>query len=114
MRKALVEVNLRPSLNQGIFGRPDFVFRRARVAVFCDSHFWHGYRWKTRQKELRRNRSFWIAKIESNMRRDKIVTRSLRRQGWTVIRFWEHDILESPLQCARQIKLTIMQEEIKQ
>lgn len=104
MDSALRRENLKPARHPRMFGRPDFIFRRARVAVFCDSHFWHGYNWKVKQKEIRRNRSFWVPKILSNMRRDRVVSHRLRREGWTVLRFWEHQILRSPDRCAARVK----------
>ncbi|MEI6784217.1 MAG: DNA mismatch endonuclease Vsr [Verrucomicrobiota bacterium] len=74
-------------------GRPDFVLVAQRIAVFCDSNFWHGYRWGKRfQATLKKNRTFWIRKIEANRRRDRRVNRRLRSLGWTVLRFWEHEI----------------------
>ncbi|MDZ4403015.1 very short patch repair endonuclease [Prosthecobacter sp.] len=67
--------------------RPDFVFRRERVAVFVDGCFWHACpRHATRPKQ---NRKFWDAKIERNQKRDLLVTRELRKAGWTVLRLWE-------------------------
>lgn len=72
-------------------GRPDFVFRAHKVAVFVDSCFWHGCRWHCRMPAS--NRRYWNAKIEHNRARDKQVTAKLRRQGWLVIRVWEHSLV---------------------
>lgn len=84
---------------QPLFGKPDFVFRRERVAVFVDGCFWHGCP-KPKHAPLPRNRAeWWAAKLARNRKRDLIVTRTLRRQGWTVIRIWECDL--APKQCAR-------------
>jgi DNA mismatch endonuclease, patch repair protein len=67
--------------------RPDFVFRRERVAVFVDGCFWHGCpRHATRPKQ---NRQFWDEKIARNQKRDRLVTRELKKAGWTVLRLWE-------------------------
>lgn len=67
--------------------RPDFVFRRERVAVFVDGCFWHGCpRHATRPRQ---NRPFWDAKLNRNKERDRAVTRGLSRAGWTVLRVWE-------------------------
>ena len=107
MEAALRRRRMKPIRHPKMFGRPDFAFPRAKVAVFCDSHFWHGYNWKMKQKELRRNRSFWVQKILSNMRRDRFVNRRLRKEGWTVLRFWEHQILRSPDGCAARIRKAI-------
>ncbi len=67
--------------------RPDFVFRAQRVAVFVDGCFWHGC--PTHGTRPRQNRKFWDEKIARNRQRDRLVTRQLRKQGWTVLRLWE-------------------------
>lgn len=113
MESALRSVGLKPTKHAKLPGRPDFAFRRAKVAVFCDSHFWHGYKWRTRNKELKRNRDFWLSKIESNMRRDRFVNRELRKDGWIVLRFWEHQILRSPRGCASRVKQAVLNARTK-
>lgn len=77
-----------------MLGRPDFVFRFARLVVFVDGDFWHGRRFQERRQRLQRghNASYWIAKIASNKARDRRVTATLRREGWLVIRLWESDV----------------------
>lgn len=107
MEAALRRRKLRPLKHPKMLGRPDFAFPRSKVAVFCDSHFWHGYNWKTKQKELHRNRSFWVPKILGNMRRDRLVNRCLMKEGWTVLRFWEHQILRYPDSCVAEIRKAI-------
>ncbi|MGV3663839.1 MAG: very short patch repair endonuclease [Prosthecobacter sp.] len=67
--------------------RPDFVFRRQRVAVFVDGCYWHGC--PVHYRRPKGNRKFWDAKILRNQTRDRLVTRELRRAGWTVLRLWE-------------------------
>lgn len=68
--------------------RPDFVFRERRVAVFVDGCFWHACpRHGTKPKD---HAAFWRRKLEANVARDRRVTRALRRDGWTVVRIWEH------------------------
>ena len=74
--------------NLALPGRPDFAFRRERVAVFVDGCFWHGCpKHFTRPKS---SRKFWDEKIARNKARDAKVNRELRRVGWSVIRIWEH------------------------
>lgn len=73
-------------------GKPDIVFRVAKVAIFCDGEFWHGKNWMVRQKDLHGNRAFWVAKIERNRARDRAVNAALRETGWTVLRFWGNTI----------------------
>lgn len=81
-------------------GRPDFVFRRARVAVFVDGDFWHGWRFPAWRLKLSEE---WEAKIEANRRRDARNHARLRRSGWTVVRIWEHQIERDPQACLRRI-----------
>jgi len=73
-----------------IFGKPDFVFRRKKVAVFIDSDFWHGH--PKRCIMPKSNISYWEDKIKRNRRRDKTVNKQLKSLGWQVIRIWEHEI----------------------
>jgi DNA mismatch endonuclease (patch repair protein) len=86
-------------------GNPDIVFQRERVAVFCDGDFWHGRDWSRRATRLRAgtNATYWLEKIRSNIRRDRRIDRELERDGWTVIRLWETDILKNARTCAARI-----------
>ena len=86
-----------------VFGRPDFVVEK-KVIVFCDGDFWHGYQYDKKKKPPKK---FWRDKIERNMERDRKVSRTLRRDGWSVIRIWEHDIEKRPAACLRRIKKII-------
>lgn len=70
--------------------RPDFIFRKVRVAVFVDGEFWHGH--PTRAKIPITRREWWLAKIEGNRKRDRHQSRMLRREGWTVVRIWQHEL----------------------
>jgi DNA mismatch endonuclease (patch repair protein) len=81
-------------------GRPDFVFRDRRVVVFVDGDFWHGWRfpvWRDKLSEA------WEAKIEANRRRDARNFRRLRRQGWKVVRIWEHQLDADPQVCLQRV-----------
>lgn len=71
-------------------GRPDFVFREAKVAVFVDGCFWHGCPSCGRLPKTRQ--AFWRTKIAANVLRDKRDNRKLRQLGWTVVRIWEHEL----------------------
>jgi len=94
-----------------VFGKPDFSWTEQKVAIFCDSAFWHGYRWgKIFKNSFKVRKKFWISKIESNIKRDKKVTKELRKDGWTVLRFWEHQIRNSPTFCVRKIRDAISAE----
>ena len=76
--------------SQKVFGKPDFIFRRARLAFFVDGCFWHGCpKHATKPKN---NREFWRQKFLRNKNRDMLVTRTLRRAGWRVLRVWEHEL----------------------
>ena len=73
-----------------LIGSPDFVFPGKRVAVFVDGCFWHGHPRKCRIPQA--NREYWIEKISRNVKRDKLVSRILRKKGWKVIRIWEDSV----------------------
>lgn len=75
---------------RGLIGRPDFVFPKEKLAVFVDGCFWHGCKKHRTIPATRKN--FWLSKIGGNQRRDKRVNRLLRRKGWEIVRFWEHDL----------------------
>ena len=76
--------------SQPVFGKPDFVFPKLKLAIFVDGCFWHGCpKHATKPKN---NRTFWRRKFSANKARDQIVTRTLRRAGWRVLRVWEHEL----------------------
>ena len=113
MEGLLRKLGLKPTRHPKIFGHPDFAFPHAKVAIFCDSHFWHGYDWKTKKEEIKRNRAFWIRKIENNIRRDHLVTRRLKKDGWIVLRFWEHQIRREPGRCCERVEKAFTKGEYK-
>lgn len=101
LRKELWRRGLRYRKNvTDIFGKPDLVFKSKKVAVFCDSEFWHGYNWEERKKDFKSHQEFWIPKIERNIQRDIEVTRELQKQGWKVLRFWGNEIKKDVSGCA--------------
>lgn len=71
-------------------GKPDIVFAKYKLCVFIDSDFWHGWQYP-RWKHLLKN-DFWREKIEKNRKRDLLITQYLKRDGWKVLRIWEHEI----------------------
>ena len=85
---------------KAVTGKPDFVFLSPKVAVFCDSEFWHGKDWAQKKKEIKSNQEFWYQKIEGNIARDREVNRMLAEQGWLVLRFWGKEILKDTSGCA--------------
>ena len=108
LRKELWARGLRYRKNVNrIYGKPDIVFIGKKVAVFCDSEFWHGYNWEERKKDFKSHQEFWIPKIERNMERDAEVTAKLESEGWTVIRFWGNEIKKNTAQCADIIEKAV-------
>src|SRR5207249_4773583 len=87
-------------------GKPDIVFPSAKVIVFCDGDFWHGRNWPVLKRKLAigSNASYWRAKIASNIKRDRLRTASLKRDGWIVIRLWESDIKRDPFAAAAIVR----------
>ena len=101
LRKELWSRGLRYRKNvKTIPGKPDIVFIGKKIAVFCDSEFWHGFDWDNRKQEIKTNREYWIPKIERNMERDSEVNSILAQDGWVVIRFWGKQIQKDVCHCA--------------
>ena len=91
-----------------IFGKPDFVLRSSKTAIFCDGDFWHGFNIKMNPRlDVKKNRGFWIRKIRSNITRDSKVNEILASSGWKVVRLWEHDIKAEPTKCGEIILATV-------
>lgn len=101
----LTRLGLEPELHvSGLPGRPDFVLRDQRIAIFVDGDFWHGWRfpkWRLKLSER------WEQKIEANRRRDRRNHAYLRRQGWKVLRIWEHQIADEPERIATRLQLVL-------
>ncbi len=87
-------------------GRPDIVLTKYRIAIFCDSEFFHGKDWEHLEDRLRTgsNPDFWISKIRRNMQRDEKNNMELRHLGWRVIRFWGNDIKKNTEKCLEDIE----------
>jgi DNA mismatch endonuclease (patch repair protein) len=97
LRKALFARGYRYRKNcTDVFGHPDIVFSKLKIAVFCDSEFWHGYDWEQRKFDFKSHTDFWIPKIERNMERDREVNERLTADGYAVLRF-----------CGKQIQANI-------
>lgn len=94
--------------NKTVYGKPDFTFKKIKLAIFVDGEFWHGYNWEERKSDLKSNRDFWIPKIERNMERDKEVNETLKKQGWTVLRFWGNEIKKDFENCISKIEDSIL------
>ena len=108
LRKELWSRGIRYRKNvKSVFGHPDLAFIGKKVAVFCDSEFWHGFDWENRKNDIKTRREFWISKIERNIMRDREVTEELQRQGWIVLRFWGKEIKKNTAHCADIIEHTL-------
>lgn len=90
------------SSGKNLFGNPDFILKNKKIAIFCDGDFWHGY--KDRYLNIKKNSLFWRAKIARNIQRDKDVKRYLSKEGWQILRFWEHQIKEQPEVCIYKLR----------
>ena len=108
LRRALWKAGFRYRKNvRSVFGCPDLVFKKLKIAVFCDSEFWHGYDWENRKNDFKSNREFWIPKIERNIARDIEVNEKLKSEGWTVLRFFGREIKKDVDACVKIISDTI-------
>lgn len=108
LQKELWHRGLRYRKNaKNIYGQPDIVFIGKKIAVFCDSEFFHGFDWENKNLEIKSNRDFWIPKIEKNIQRDQEVNEKLSAEGWIVLRFWGHQIKKNLLQCADEIEQAV-------
>lgn len=93
VRSAVHRLGYRFRLGTGITlpGKPDIVLPKYRIVLFVHGCFWHrhagcrfAYTPKSRLK-------FWEKKFDANVRRDAVVRRQLRSQGWRVVEVWECD-----------------------
>ncbi len=108
LRKELWKRGIRYRKNvRKIYGNPDIVFIGLKIAVFCDSEFWHGYDWENRKNDFKSNQDFWIPKIERNIERDKEVNSRLNSEGWVVLRFWGKEIKKETDKCVEIIERAI-------
>ena len=89
-----------------MYGNPDFILEKERIVIFCDGDFWHGYNYHNKKKPRQK---YWKDKIETNMKRDIRITRKLRRDGWSVLRFWEHDIEKRTGVCIGRIVRKVLE-----
>lgn len=116
-----IEVRLRKALwNEGIRyrknytdlpGKPDIAVTKYKIAVFCDSSFFHGRDFESKKKPGT-NQEYWDKKIRRNMERDDEVDRRIRAMGWTVLRFWDVEIKKDIDGCVKTIKEAVMQSRL--
>ncbi len=93
-------------------GKPDIAITKYRIAIFCDSEFFHGKDWDNLKLRLENgnNSTYWIKKITRNIQRDKENEQALRCQEWTVLRFWGGDILKHTEDCVKEIEEVIFEQ----
>ena len=103
LRKALWHEGIRYRKNyKELPGKPDIAITKYRIAIFCDSSFWHGRDFDIK-KPVDTNREYWDSKIKKNMKRDKDVNRQLKEMGWVVLRFWDTEINKQLEMCVNTV-----------
>ena len=108
LAKAMWREGLRYRKNcKDVFGKPDFCFKGKKIAIFCDSEFWHGKKFLEGER-FKTNSDFWEEKIKRNIERDKEVNERLKSEGWTVLRFWGKDIEKRVEGCLNEIKSKVL------
>lgn len=110
LRKALWHKGYRYRKNdKRLPGKPDIVLTKYKIAIFCDSEFFHGKDWEILKPKIARgnNSDYWLDKISNNRKRDDEVNKQLLFRGWTVIRFWGKDIQKHLDECVRVVEETI-------
>ena len=120
-----IEVKLRKALwNRGyryrkndkrLPGKPDIALTKYKIAIFCDSEFFHGKDWEVLKPRLEKgnNSQYWISKISRNREHDDEVNKRLLFEGWTVIRFWGKDIQKNIEECVRVVEETVWDVKIE-
>ena len=108
VRRRLWANGVRYRLNVKLPGKPDLVFPSRRVAVFIDGDLWHGNSWRVRglptlEAQFPNRTDWWVSKIKKNMDRDQAVNEQLRAAGWSVLRYWESEVLASPNRVTQEI-----------
>ena len=104
LRKTLWKFGIRYRLNvPKLSGKPDIVITKQKLVIFVDGEFWHGYNWDEKKPKIKSNHDYWIKKIEGNMQRDIINVEKLQSMGYTVLRFWEHEIKKDLQGCLSKI-----------
>jgi DNA mismatch endonuclease (patch repair protein) len=93
-----------------IFGKPDFLLK-PNIVIFCDSSFWHGRNWKMLKNQLKEG--YWRDHIAKNMKRDRLVSHTLRKEGFVVLRFWDDEIKEHPEDVTNKIQRALKEQTVK-
>ena len=112
LRKALWHEGIRYRKNyKELPGKPDIAITKYRIAIFCDSSFWHG-RDFDKKKPVDTNHEYWDSKIKKNMKRDLDVNRQLKEMGWLVLRFWDIEINKQLEMCVNTVLEGIIEAKI--
>lgn len=117
LRKALWEKGYRYRKNyKELPGTPDICLTKYKIAIFCDSEFFHGKDWDILKAKVEKgnNGKYWVKKIQGNMIRDSEKDKTLNFLGWTVIHFWGKDILKNPEECIRVIEEVIFENQLSE
>lgn len=93
-------------------GSPDIAILRYHIAIFVDGEFWHGYDWEHKKEKLKRNKEYWIEKIEENITRDKRVNQELSSMNWIPIHFWSKEVVKNLEDCVQSIEETILDQRL--
>ena len=101
IRKLIWKEGYRYRIGHGLIGKPDMVFPSSRVVVFIDGCFWHGC--PKHCKMPLSNIKYWEQKIFGNKKRDSKINKRLRKEGWKVIRVWEHNVKNNPKKTITKI-----------
>ena len=115
LRKALWKKGFRYRKNYvALPGKPDIAITKYKIAIFCDSEFFHGKDWEVLKPQLEKgnNGDFWVSKISRNRERDDEVNKQLLFRGWTVIRFWGSDIKKHLEECVSVIEEVVFEEKL--
>ena len=116
LRKALWDKGYRYRKNYKVLpGKPDIVLTKYRIAIFCDSEYFHGKDFEKLKIQLSKsqNPDFWIDKIQRNIDRDEEVNRQLKAMGWTVLRFWGKDIIKYTDECVKAVEEAVFDSKIE-
>lgn len=117
LRQALWAKGYRYRKNYSLLpGKPDIVFTKEKVAIFCDGEFFHGKDWEILKTTLQKsnNGDYWINKISRNRERDEEINKKLQFMGWTVIRFWGNDIKKNVAGCVQAVEELIFELRINE
>lgn len=116
LRKTLWKKGYRYRKNyKALPGSPDICLTKYKIAIFCDSEFFHGKDWEVLRPRLEKgnNGEYWVEKIRGNMERDQNNDKKLLFLGWTVIHFWGNDILRNTDECIKVIEETVFDQKME-